>query len=106
MHTADSLRTNFLSVFDAAEPRIITALGIVYEHEPNAKVYLNYHTDEILLSIVLPVTTLDTAMRSIILNLFNTFQRITADQLTNKTTKENYETFRLANNARLIISWV
>ena len=106
MHTADSLRTAFLSVFDNAEPRITTALGIVYEHESAAQVFLNYHTTEILLSIVLCATTLDTAKHSILTNLSRTFQRITADQLTNTKIKQNYETFRLASNCRLIISWV
>jgi hypothetical protein len=106
MHTADSLRTDFLRVFDNAEPKLTTVLGIVYEYEPSAHIYLNYYSTEILLSIVLCTATTDTAKHSILTNLSRTFQRITADQLTNRTTNENYETFRLASNCRLIISWV
>jgi len=106
MHTADSLRSTFLSVFDNAEPRITTVLGILNEYEPAAHVYLCYYSNEILLSVVLLSTTHDTAEHSILTTLSETFQRITVDQLTNTKIKQNYETFLLASNCRLIISWV
>ena len=101
MHTADSLRTDFLSTFDALEPKLTSALGLIHQHAPDALVYLNYRAGEILISVVLPTGRQHHPITTALAATFSNPPRNP-----NINTKQTYETYILSHPHHLILSWI